>query len=68
MSTGTLHTWKPDRGFGFIRPDDGSHDVFAHITGFGDRRQPSVGDRLEYETRLSDRNNKPEAFNIRVAS
>lgn len=68
MQVGTLHVWKPDRGFGFIRQDDGPHDLFCHVTSFSDRRQPAVGDRLQYETRLSQRSNKPEAYNIRAAS
>lgn len=68
MSIGTLHVWKSDRGFGFIRPDDGSHDLFCHITYFRERTTPNVGDRLEFGTRLSDRTNKPEAFDIRFAA
>ncbi|MEQ8755647.1 MAG: cold shock domain-containing protein [Coleofasciculus sp. G1-WW12-02] len=31
---GRLKTWKDDRGFGFIKPDDSSQDVFLHISGW----------------------------------
>ncbi len=46
---GKLVSWKDDRGFGFIKPENGSQDVFLHITALkqGGRR-PKIGDSILY--------------------
>ena len=50
LNQGRLKTWKDDRGFGFIKPDDGGKDVFLHISALkGAGRRPKVGDRILYQ-------------------
>ncbi|RKW70398.1 cold-shock protein [Galactobacter caseinivorans] len=52
MASGTVKWFNGEKGFGFIAPDDGSADVFAHfsaISGSGFRNLEE-GQRVEFET------------------
>ena len=65
--TGTVEFFKDDKGFGFIRPDDGGKDVFVHhsnIVGSGFKTL-AEGARVEFEVREGTKG--PEAVNV-VAS
>lgn len=58
---GQLTTWKDERGFGFIKPDDGSKEVFLHISVLkGASRRPIVGDTILYE-KVTEENGKIRA-------
>jgi CspA family cold shock protein len=51
MSTGTVKFFNTSKGFGFIRPDDGSKDVFVHVSaveraGLGSLNE---GQKLSFE-------------------
>ena len=59
--TGTLKAWNDERGFGFVRPDDGSADVFLHIKALPPQTpRPQIGQRVRYELVLSG-DGKPRA-------
>jgi uncharacterized membrane protein YsdA (DUF1294 family)/cold shock CspA family protein len=63
MRKGQLMVWKDDRGFGFIKPDDGGQDVFLHMTAFKDvNRRPQVGNVIHYQLAV-DENGKVRACN-----
>lgn len=51
MITGTVKWFNESKGFGFIRPDDGSKDVFVHysaIAGSG-FRSLAEGQKVSFE-------------------
>lgn len=46
---GSVSTWNDDRGFGFVKTDDGTRSTFVHISAFpADGPRPVVGDRISY--------------------
>jgi cold shock protein len=66
VRTGNVKFWNDDRGYGFIKPDDGSADVFAHASQIRDGSELVQGDRVTFEDGISERNNKPQAVRVRV--
>ena len=64
MATGTVKWFNSDKGFGFIAPDDGSADVFAHfsaIQGSGHRNLEEA-QKVEFDTEQGPKG--PQATNI----
>ena len=50
LNKGQLIKWNDDRGFGFIKPSEGSKEVFLHISAVKTTgRRPKVGDTIFYE-------------------
>jgi CspA family cold shock protein len=51
MATGTVKFFNTQKGFGFIQPDDGSKDVFVHISAVekAGMRSLAEGQKVSYE-------------------
>ena len=66
MPTGVMQRWNSEKGFGFIAPDDGSADVFAHfsaIAGSG-YRSLEEAQKVEFDTEQGPKG--LQAANIRA--
>lgn len=51
MATGTVKWFNAAKGYGFIQPDDGTKDVFVHISAVEQAGMASLreGQKLSYE-------------------
>lgn len=68
MSTGTVKWFNTIKGYGFIQPDDGSKDVFVHISAVqkAGLRTLQEGQKVEFE--LATEKGKTSAVNLKVAA
>jgi CspA family cold shock protein len=66
MATGTVKWFSDEKGYGFIAPDDGSEDLFAHQSAIDGQgfRSLSEGEKVSYEAEAGTRG--PRATNIRA--
>lgn len=63
MKEGKVKFFNESKGFGFITPDDGSEDVFVHVTGLID--EITENDKVEYEVQQGKKG--LNAVNVKLA-
>ncbi len=68
MPTGIVKWFDPARGYGFIGPDDGSADVFVHISAVEEAGLNILmeGQKVEYEV-VSQPDGRTAAGNLKLA-
>ncbi|GAB3406062.1 MULTISPECIES: transcription antiterminator/RNA stability regulator CspE [Schumannella] len=66
MATGTVKWFNSEKGFGFIAPDDGSADVFAHFSAISGNgyRNLDEGQKVEFDVEQGQKG--LQAANIRA--
>ena len=67
MATGTVKFFDTQKGFGFIQPDDGSKDVFVHITAVEKAgiRGLNEGDKVSFDLVNDPKRGKSSAENLK---
>jgi CspA family cold shock protein len=67
MSTGTVKFFNTTKGFGFIRPDDGSKDVFVHVSAVERAGLGSITENQKLSFELEKGNDgKTSAVNLKA--
>ena len=67
---GTVKFFNASKGYGFITPDDGSKDVFVHVTAVEESGIPTLADgmRISFEIEPDKRGKGPKAVDLQVAT
>ena len=66
MTTGTVKWFNDSKGFGFITPEDGSADVFAHFSAIASDgfRSLAEGQQVTFDVESGPKG--PQAANIKI--
>ena len=69
MMKGTVKWFNGQRGYGFIEPEDGSKDVFVHISAVerAGMQTLSEGQKVSFEVIADRKTGKSSAGNLRAA-
>lgn len=66
MPSGTVKFFNMDKGYGFIRPDDGTKDVFVHISAVERSGLQSLQEGQKVTFELQPDKKGPKAVNLVV--
>ncbi|GAA3389466.1 cold-shock protein [Cryptosporangium minutisporangium] len=64
MATGTVKWFNAEKGFGFIAPDGGGPDVFAHYSAIQGQGYKELTDGQQVEFEVTQGQKGPQAANI----
>ena len=69
MPTGTVKWFNSQKGYGFIQPDDGTKDVFVHVSAVekAGLRGLNEGQKVSFELERDKRSGKMSAGQLQSA-
>ena len=69
MNTGTVKWFNEQKGYGFIQPDNGSKDIFVHISAVerAGLRTLKEGQKISFEIVTDKRTGRSSAGNLAAA-
>jgi CspA family cold shock protein len=68
--SGTVKFYNAQKGYGFIKPDDGGKDVFVHVTAVERSGIANLdeGMRVSFETEPDKRGKGPKAVKLEASA
>ena len=67
MATGTVKWFNSTKGYGFIMPEDGSKDVFVHISAVERSGMDGLAEGQKLSFEVAEQRGKPAAVNLKNA-
>ena len=66
--SGTIKFFNADKGYGFIKPDDGGKDIFVHVTAVEEAGLQTLneGQRVNYEIEPDKKGKGPKAVALKL--
>jgi cold shock protein len=63
---GTVKFFNAEKGYGFIKPDDGSRDIFVHVTAIEHAGMTTLaeGQRIAFEVEPDKKGKGPKAVDL----
>lgn len=66
MATGIVKWFNPNKGYGFIQPDNGGSDVFVHISAVEKAGLNSLGEGQKVSYDMLSQKGKQSAGNLQL--
>lgn len=66
IKTGVVSWYKKDKGYGFIKPDDNSKEVFLHFKELKKINLKTIESETRVSFEIKEENNKVQACNIQI--
>jgi CspA family cold shock protein len=67
MPTGKIKMFNDEKGFGFIKPDDGGGDVFFHVSALREGDEIVRDAAVSFEVGVDKKSGKTKAVSVDLA-